>query len=153
MATTVSLGEPSASSICSIFSLCMESTNNNVASKFFARTPSRIRRIVKICEVVDLFLRKPFWFFLSIFSILGFYAVGYIFAAMDARVIPRYFLGIQRSPFLRKGRVHNFVHLTFVFWLYTALQCRSSMWSNSLVFHTSSGYFIKPCYFLTFNFS
>ena len=37
---------------------------------FFARTPSRIRRIVKICDVVDRFFRKPFWFFLSIFSIL-----------------------------------------------------------------------------------
>ena len=38
---------------------------------FFARTPSRILRMVNICEVVDLFLRKPFWFFLSMLSILG----------------------------------------------------------------------------------
>ena len=36
---------------------------------FFARTP-RIRRIVKIYDIVDQFLRKPFWFFLSIFSVL-----------------------------------------------------------------------------------
>ena len=43
----------------------------NVACRFFARTPSRILRIVNICEVVDLFLRKPFWFFLSMLSILG----------------------------------------------------------------------------------
>ena len=27
--------------------------------------------MVSICEVVDLFLRKPFWFFLSMLSILG----------------------------------------------------------------------------------
>ena len=39
---------------------------------FFARTPSRIRRIVKICDVVDRFLQKLFWFFQSIFSILDF---------------------------------------------------------------------------------
>ena len=33
-----------------------KSTNN---SEFFARTP-KIRRIVKICDVVDRFLQKPF---------------------------------------------------------------------------------------------
>ena len=41
-----------------------KSTNNIVVSKFFARTPSSIRWIVKIWDVVDQFLRKPFWFFL-----------------------------------------------------------------------------------------
>ena len=46
-------------------------TYNIVASRFFARTPSRILRIVKICDVGDLFLRKPFWFFRSMLSILG----------------------------------------------------------------------------------
>ena len=39
----------------------VKSTNINVACRFFARTPSRILRMVNICEVVDLFLRKPFW--------------------------------------------------------------------------------------------
>ena len=33
--------------------------------------------------------------------------------------------------------MHPFVHLSIVFWLYTALKYRSSMSSNSLVFHTS----------------
>ena len=33
----------------------VKSTNSNVASRFFARTPSRILRMVNICEVVDLF--------------------------------------------------------------------------------------------------
>ena len=37
----------------------VKSTNINVACRFFARTPSRILRMVNICEVVDLFLRKP----------------------------------------------------------------------------------------------
>ena len=61
MAATLSLDGPSVSSICSIFPLCLESnvlaksTNNIVASRFFALTPSRIRQIVKICDVVDLF--------------------------------------------------------------------------------------------------
>ena len=31
----------------------VKSTNSNVAGRFFARTPSRILRIVNICEVVD----------------------------------------------------------------------------------------------------
>ena len=76
MAVTVFLGRPLASSICSIFPLCSESKNleksrnNTDISRFFARTP-RIRRIVKISDIVDRLLRKPFWFFQSIFSILG----------------------------------------------------------------------------------
>ena len=77
IAALVSFGRPYASRICSIFPLCMESkalvksTNSNVARRFFARTPSRILRMVNICEVVDLFLRKPFWFFLRMLPILG----------------------------------------------------------------------------------
>ena len=78
-------GRPYARRICSIFPLCMESkailksTNNIVGCRIFARTPSRILRIVNICEVVDLFLRKPFWFFLRMLSILGLcgYVVGH----------------------------------------------------------------------------
>ena len=46
-------------------------TNDIAACRFFARTPSKIRRIVKICYVMDLFFRKPFWFFLSMLLILG----------------------------------------------------------------------------------
>ena len=60
---------------------------------FFAHTPSRIRRIVKTYDVVDLFLRKPFWFFLSIFLIFGSMQLHsralYILATMDVRVIPQ----------------------------------------------------------------
>ena len=33
-----------------------KSTNNSVTSRFLARTPSRIRRIVKIYDVMDRFL-------------------------------------------------------------------------------------------------
>ena len=67
--------------------------NSMVACRFFARTPSRILRIVNICEVVDLFLRKPFWFFLMMLPILGsmrFRSMAlYILAVMDVSVIPR----------------------------------------------------------------
>ena len=125
MAATVSLGRPQASNICSIFPLCMElkalakSTNNIVAPRFFARTTSRIRRIVKICDVVDLFLRKPFWFFLSMFSMMVSMRLRsralYILAAMEIRVITRQFLDNPRSPFLGKGRMHPFVLLSIVF--------------------------------------
>ena len=68
-------------------------TNNSIASRFSARTPSRIRPIVKICDVVDLFIRQPFRFFLSMLSILGSMRLRcralYILAAMDVRVISR----------------------------------------------------------------
>ena len=36
--------------------------NNCVASRFFASIPSMIRQIVKINDVVDRFLWKPYWF-------------------------------------------------------------------------------------------
>ena len=78
--------------------LCMESkalaksTTNIVACRFFAHTPSRIQRIVKICDIMDLFLWKPFWFFLNIFSVLGSMQLRsralYILAAVDIRVTP-----------------------------------------------------------------
>ena len=41
------------------------------------------------------------------------------------------------SPFSVNGWMHPPVHLSIVFWLYTALQCHGSMSSNCLVFHTS----------------
>ena len=44
--------------------------------------------------------------------------------------------------------MHPFVHLSIGFWLYTALQCRSSMSSNCLVFHTSGGISSSPAAFL-----
>ena len=53
-----------------------------------------------------------------------------------------------RSPFLGKGSMHPFVHLSIGFCLYTALQCRSSMSSNCLVFHTSGGISSSPAAFL-----
>ena len=62
MAASISLSWSKAICICSIFPLCMESkaleksTNTIVVSRLFARTPSRIRQIDKICDVVDRFL-------------------------------------------------------------------------------------------------
>ena len=134
----------------------VKSTNNIVTSRFFARTPSRIRRIVKICDVVDLFLRKPFWFFLSIFSIWGSMRLRsralYILVTLDVRVIPRYFLANPRSPFLGKGKMHPFIHMSIVFWLYTALVSEQyAIELSGLPYFR--GYFIEPCCFSIFNFS
>ena len=44
--------------------------------------------------------------------------------------------------------MHLFIHLSIGFWLYTALQRRSSMSSNCLVFHTSGGIASTPAAFL-----
>ena len=129
MATSVSFGRPYTSWICSIFPLCIESkafvksTNNIVACRFFARTPSRILRIVNICKVKDRFLRKPFWFFLRILSILGSLRLhnraSYILAAMDASVIPWWFLANPRSPFIHPSpfiHLPPFIHPSIGFW-------------------------------------
>ena len=53
-----------------------------------------------------------------------------------------------RSPFLGKGSMHPFIHLSIGFWLYTAVQCRSSMLSNCLVFHTSGEISFSPVAYL-----
>ena len=44
--------------------------------------------------------------------------------------------------------MHPFIHLSIGFWLYTVLQCWSSMLSNYLVFHTSQGISSGPAAFL-----
>ena len=72
----------------------------------------------------------------------------YILSAVDVSVIPREFLANPRSPFLGKGRMHPFVHLYIVFWLYTLLQFQCSMSSNCLVFHTLRGISSSPVAFL-----
>ena len=72
MPAIVSFGRPYARRICSIFPLWMESkalvksTNNIVACMFFTRTPSRILRIINICEVVDLSVHHLFFFFTKV---------------------------------------------------------------------------------------
>ena len=108
----------------------------------------------QICHIMDRFLRKPFWLFLSIFAVLGSMWLRsrtlYILAAMDVRFIPWEFLAIPRSPFLGKGWMHPFVYLSILFWLYTALHCRSSMSSNSLVLHKFGGISSSPAAFLFF---
>ena len=97
----------------------VNSTNSIVACRFFTSKPSRILRRVDICEVVDLFLGKTVWVFLRMLSILGSMLFCnralYILAAMDVSVIPRLFLANPRSPFLGKGRMHPFIHLSIGF--------------------------------------
>ena len=48
--------------------------------------------------------------------------------------------------------MYPFVHLSIMFWLYTALQCQSSMSSNFPVFHTSEGISSSPAAFLFLTF-
>ena len=66
IALTNSMEQAYASSIFSIFPLSMESNASDkfkkisIASKFFFRTPSIIRRIIRSCVVLEIFLRKPF---------------------------------------------------------------------------------------------
>ena len=135
----------------------VKSTNSNVTWRYFARTPSKILWMVNICEVVDLFLRKPFCFFLRMLSILGSMRFRSraleILAAMDVSVIPRYFLANPRSPFLGKGRMHPFIHLSYFDYRLRCIVgavCRRIVWSSILL---EEGDLVKPCSFPIFNFS
>ena len=66
-----------AKSICSIFSLFMESStleksmNRSVALRFFPCAPLMIQWIAKIYKIVERFIGKSFSFFLRIFSTSG----------------------------------------------------------------------------------
>ena len=149
---------PYASIICSIFLLWMESkalvksTNNVVACRFFARTSSRILQIVNIDEVVDLFLQKPFWFFLRMLSILGSMRfrsrAWHILAAMELSVILRLFLAYPWE------RGDASLHLS----AYRILIINCITVSVQYVVKLSGlpcllGNFIKPSGFYIFNFS
>ena len=99
-----------------------KSTNNIVDLRFIARTSSRIRRIVKICDVVDRFLRKPFWFFQSIFSILGSMRLHSwalkILVAMDVTTLV--VLGYSEITLLRKREdapLYPSVHCVLVIYI------------------------------------
>ena len=158
----VSFGRPYASRICSIFLLWMElkalgkSTNSIVARRSFAPTPLRILRIVNIFEVVDLFQRKPFWFFRRILSMLASMRfrsrVLYILAVMDVTVISRQFLANLRSLFLGKGGCipSSICQSDFDYKLYynVGAVCHRIVW-----FPYIWGNFIKPGGFSIFNFS
>ena len=67
------MGTTYVSSVFCFFPPYMESdtwekhTNSSATSRFSARTPLMILLIVRICEVVDKFLRNPFGFFLRMF--------------------------------------------------------------------------------------
>ena len=80
------------------------STNNIVATRFSAYTPSRIRLMVKICDIVDLFLWKLFWFFLSMPSILGSIRLPYfqdtnLYKVSSKKILcfPTYILGCNKT--------------------------------------------------------
>ena len=61
-------------------------------------------------------------------------------------------MAILKSPVLEKGRMHPFVHLSILFWLYTTLQCRNSILSNCLAFHIPGGISSSLAAFLFLNF-
>ena len=52
-------------------------------------------------------------------------------------------------PFLEKAGIQHFLLLSNVFWLYMALQYRSSTLSNFFVVHTSGSISSRPADFLS----
>ena len=152
---------PYASRICYIFPLWMESktlvksTNSIVSCRCFSRTPSRILRIVNICEVVDVFLWKPFWFFLRMLSVLGSIRFRsrelYILAAMDVSMFS-VVLGWSKVTLFRErgdASLHPSIYRILIVYCIAV--------SEQYVVELSGlpyiwGNFIKPCSFPIFNF-
>ena len=117
------------------------------------RTP-RIRRIVKSCDVVDRFLRKPFWFFQSIFSILGSMPLRIVYLGRHGcKGYTLVVLGYSEVTLLREredASLYPSVNCLLVIYGVTVsaqyvveFPCHLCFW----------GYFIKPCCFPNFNFS
>ena len=114
---------------------------------YFARTPM-IRWIVRIYDVVERFLRNPFWFFLWIFSISGWIRLRswtwLTLAAIAARVMP---LSCSRLSW-GGGRCN----ILSIFYFFYPLSCiiREVCHQIFLGFHISGGNSSKPAAFLGF---
>ena len=83
-----------------------KSTDNTIPSRFFALNSSMIRRIVRIRDIVDQFLRKPYRHFFRIFLISGSMLLEtrklYTLAAKEVRVMLLLFFFVPSSPFVGK---------------------------------------------------
>ena len=127
-----------------------KSTDNIVASRFFfTRTPSRIRRIVKICDVVDLISPKAILVLPKYFLNFRFYVV----ALLSIEDLSRYgfkgytsvVLGYSKVTLLREREdayLCPSVYCVLVIYSNTVSElyvveypCLPYFW----------GYFIKPC--------
>ena len=78
----------------SVESLKVYGQNSNVTCMFFACTSSRILRMVNICEVVDLFLQKPFWLYIYIYVCMYIY----FFSSYNVWKHVQYHVLISRQP-------------------------------------------------------
>ena len=158
MAATVFFDKPYAIRICSISPLCIESmaweksTNNIVASRFFARTPSRIQRIVKFCGVLHRFLRKPFWFFHSIFSILGSMQLrSRALCLYRCKSYTSVVLGKSEVTLLREGEDASHCSSVYCVLIIYGITASMQYVVEFLGFPYFWGYFIKPCSISIFN--
>ena len=132
----VSLSRPYANYICSIFPLHIESnalkksTNNNVASIFFACEDLMNSQNQKSCGLISL---KVVWVFSKNFLNFRSNMVEKIIINLRTYSSKCYALVIHRLPLLGKGRMHPFIYFPLVLCLYTALHNWSKSW-NFLVF-------------------
>ena len=118
-------------------------TSNTVASRNFARTPSRIRRIVKIGDIVDRFLRKLFWFFLSIFLVLGF--MRFCSRAFGHYGCKRYtsaVLGYSEVTILREGEDASLCPAVYCILIIYGITVSEQYVVKFLGLHEFRGYFI-----------
>ena len=138
-------------SVC--FALCMDtfekSTKDSVASRYFARTPSMIQWIIRICNGDDPFSWKLFWLsqrILSISDLIRLRSRVIIYLSSNRRKsYASTFLGDSEVIVFREGGDAAFRP---VFCLYPTLQNRKSKSSNFLVFHASRSISSRPVDFL-----
>ena len=158
----VSLYRPYASNICSILPLriksmaLVKSTNNIVVSRFFARTSSSIRRIDKICDVMDLFLRKQFLVLPKYVLYVGFYAVAWqsivYLGCCRCNGYTSVVLGKSMVAIFREGENTSLYPSVCWVWIIYSNTVSEHYVIELPGFPYFWGYFIKPCCFSLFNF-
>ena len=95
------------------------------------------------------FLRNPFWFFLSIISVLrSMRLLSIALLRYECKDYTSVVLGYSEVTLLKKEEDAYLCPSVYCVWLYTALQSRSSTSSNSQVFHTSGGISLSSATFL-----
>ena len=102
------------------------------------------RRIVRICEVVERFLWKQFWFYLRILSTSVLIRLSSYRSKSHASVV---LCDSEVTFFWEKGGC-CLLSISLLYFLYTALQNWRCISSNFLVFHTSRDISSKSADFL-----
>ena len=141
-----------ASSSNSMESHALEKTTNySVVLSFFAWSPLIIWQIVRIYDVVDWFLWKPFLIFLKNFLNMLEKQSIISLSSCRSKIYASILLGDSDVTFLRERKDVAFclslLYFVYIWCCKIKEVCKQTSFSSILL-----GYFIKACSFSAFNF-